>query len=159
MKMRAFVKPVLIASSLLAACSSAFAEELTIQDTSGFTRSAAEIDGSTQVDFALVNGAGAAADGIAVTLTNATTGEVLTATSINGIASFQGVTAGVWTVATTSAGITFTSVSVVGAVAMGGATLTSTLIGGAAVVGGGTAAAIAITDSNNDDNDELSPAD
>jgi hypothetical protein len=65
----------------------------------------------------------------------------------------------VWTVATTSAGITFTSVSVVGAVAMGGATLTSTLIGGAAVVGGGTAAAIAITDSNNDDNDELSPAD
>lgn len=159
MKIRAFVKPLLVSASLLTACSSAFAEELTIQDTSGFTRSAAEIDGSTQVDFALVNGAGAAADGVPVTLTNAATGEVLTATSINGVASFQGVTAGVWTVATSSAGITFTSVSVVGAAALGGATLTSTIIGGVAVAGGGTAAAIAITDSNDDDNDELSPAD
>lgn len=149
--------------SLVLACLLAFpcpllAEELTVQDTSGFTRAASEIEGTGQVDFALVGSTGAAADGVVVTLTNAATGEVLTATAASGTATFQGVTAGVWTVATAAPGVTFTSVSVIGGAAIGAAGLGSVAVGAAVVGGGGAAAAIGINEINDDNDDELSPA-
>ncbi len=150
-------KNLLLLTCLLALPCAVFAEELTVQDTSGFTRAASEVDGSGQVDFALVSETGAAADGAVVTLTNAATGEVLTTTAVGGTASFQGVTAGVWTVATAAPGITFTSVSVIGGAAIGAAGFGTAAIGAAVVGGGGAAAAIGINESKDDD-DELSPS-
>jgi len=134
------------------------ADEITIQDTSGFTRAVSAVDGTGVVEFAVVDSAGAAADGAAITLTNAVTGEVLTATASNGAVTFGAVGPGVWTVATSVPGITFTSASIAAtaAVAGGGGLLAAGT--GAAVIGGGGAAAVGIASANNSSSDELSPA-
>jgi hypothetical protein len=147
----------LATSSACVLVSPVHAAEVTIQDTSGFTRAVSEVQGSGSVQFDLVGSGGAAADGVPVTLTNSATGEVLTATSVNGVVVFDGVTPGVWTVATTSPGVTFTSVSVLGAVGTGGGITAGALIPAVAVGGAGAAAAIAIS-NDSDDNNEMSPS-
>lgn len=153
---RLFVAALAAASACVFA-NPARADEVTIQDTSGFTRAVSEVQGSGSVQFDLVGSAGAAADGVPVTLTNAATGEVLTATSANGVVVFDGVTPGVWTVATTSPGVTFTSVSVLGAIGTGGGITAGALIPAVAVGGAGAAAAVAVSNDSNDDN-EISPS-
>ncbi|MEZ4754592.1 MAG: hypothetical protein R3A13_09865 [Bdellovibrionota bacterium] len=140
--------------------SPAFAqEELVVKDTGGFTRASSAVDGAGSVEFSLVNEAGLAADGVEVTLTNAATGETLTGVAANGTVVFEGVTPGVWTVASTAPGVTFTSVTVISTAAVvGGAGL-----GTAAAIGiGGTAiggTAIAVNEANNsNNNDPISPS-
>ncbi|MBX7143241.1 MAG: hypothetical protein K1X79_02205 [Oligoflexia bacterium] len=144
----------------LISASSAFAatEEVTIQDTSGFTRAASAVDGTGSVEFAVVDASGAAASGAVVTLTNAATGEVLTATAANGLVAFPAVGPGVWTVATTASGITFTSATVATAAAATAAGGLGAAATGAAVVGGGGAAAAVGVASSNNDTPVLSPA-
>ncbi len=137
----------------------AVAEDLTIQDTGGFTRAASQIDGNSKVEFDLIDSLGNAPDGVPVTLTNAATGEVLTASSSSGAASFQGVTPGVWTVSTTSAGVTFTNVTVASAIATGSSLGSSTLIPIIALGAGGAGIAIAVDNNRGSSGgDELSPS-
>lgn len=137
---------------------SSFADELVIQDSSGFTRAASEVERAGTVEFNLVNSAGAAADGVEVTLVNSATGVSIKANAINGTVVFSDVAPGVWTVSTAEAGITFTSASVIGGVAAGLGAVSATTAA-AVVAGGGAATAIGINaaDDNNDD-DELSPS-
>lgn len=127
-------------------------DEVVIKDTLGVTRASADVGELAKVEFSLVDAAGKAADGVEVILTNATTGETVTITSANGAAVFEGVAPGVWTVASPTAGVTFTSVTVqsmAAGLAIGGAAgiSTATLVtgGAAAAVAGGT---VAIAENN-----------
>jgi hypothetical protein len=139
------------------------ASELTIQDTSGFTRASSEIEETGQIEFSLIDAAGSPAEGVEVTLTNTATGETLTAASINGNVTFDGISPGVWTVSTTAQGVTFTNVTVLNAMAVGG--LAGSGIGTGAVLLGSTGAAVGgaaivhnISDGDSSDDAPLSPA-
>lgn len=154
--------------------SAAAQEEITIQDTQGFTRAVSEVDRSGDVSFDLINRDGVPPDGVEVTLANAATGETLTAVSASGAVVFHSISPGVWTVATTVPGITFTNAAVTAAGAMGaaaGGTAAAVGLGGfggaaagttAVVVGGGVVAAgataIAVANADDDDDDPISPS-
>ncbi len=133
------------------------ADEITIQDTSGFTRASSNVDGKGKVEFSVAALGGSAADGIPVTLTNAATGEILTGTSANGLVAFEGISGGVWTVSTSAQGITFTNVMIIGAATGGGIAGAGALVPALLIGGGATGAAIAIDNSGNNNN-EISPA-
>ncbi len=157
-----FASPVFLASPI--ALQSAYAVpggEITIEDTSHIARASTAVDDYGKVEFALTDGTGAAAEGVPVTLTNTVTGEVLTATSFNGAAVFESVTPGVWTVATSAPGITFSNIAIstMTAVAAGGAAGVSAAGLGLAAVGVGGSAAVAIgaseaSKSNDEDNND-----
>ncbi|MBN8549918.1 MAG: carboxypeptidase regulatory-like domain-containing protein [Deltaproteobacteria bacterium] len=159
-KFHKLTRTAILGSALLAAHAGypAMAEDLTVQDTSGFTRAASQVDGSSNVDFNLVDKSGNPADGVVVTLTNSATGESLTATSVNGSVTFPGVTPGVWTVSTTSPGVTFTNVVVASAIATGSTLTAATVLPALAIIGGGAGIAIAIDNNNSSSGDEISPA-
>lgn len=135
------------------------AEDITIQDTAGFTRATSQVDSSSKVEFTLVNSDGNSPEGVPVTLTNAATGEVLHATSSGGMVVFEGVTPGVWTVSTTSTGITFTNVIVASAIATGGTFAAGALVPALVIAGGGAGIAIAVDNNRGSSGgDEISPA-
>lgn len=141
---------------LLACVNFAAAEMLTIQDSSGFTRSAEEVGGPSRVEFSLTDGNGAPADGTEVTLTSSS-GEVLRATAVGGVVVFDAVAPGLWVVATTSQGVVFTSVVLAGGVVAGG--LGGGIGAGAAILAvGGGAVAIATSQNDSGDDADLSPA-
>lgn len=148
---------LIAAASICVRLPSSFAADLTIQDTSGFSRAAAEVDGPGSVEFSVVTEGGALAEGVPVTLSNAATGQILTATASNGIVTFQGVTPGVWTVATTAPGVTFTNVAIASAIAAGGVGATGALVPALAIGGAGAGAAVAVSNDDNND-EEISPA-
>jgi hypothetical protein len=139
---------------------SAAQTEVTIQDTSGFVRAVGDVGTSGKVEFALINDQSQPAEDVEVKLTNTATGQVVTGRSVNGIVVFQNLAPGIWTVSTSTPGITFTNVAVVPE--------SSTLIAGQLMnqvgppllglgaVGGGTIALIEATDD--DDDEPLSPA-
>jgi|GEM_PF-1589793 len=135
-------------------------DQLTVQDTTGVTRAVGDIDGTGRVEFSLSESAGVPADGVEVTLTNTSSGEVLSATSANGSVAFDGISSGTWTVATNSPGITFSNVVIASTQALGAALGISTpLVLGVAAAGGITATSIAVANNNNnDDSPPLSPA-
>jgi hypothetical protein len=161
-----FFQAKIMKKTLLIACflaslnhSAAFAvEEVTVQDTSGFTRATSSVDGTGSVEFNVATSTGTAADGATVTLTNAATGEVLTGVTTGGVVTFQGVVPGVWTVATTSPGLTFTSVVVASTAAAGAGLTTAAIVPAVIVGGGGAGAAIAINNAQDSNNDEISPS-
>ncbi len=139
--------------------------EIIIQDTSGFTRASAEVDELGAVEFSVVDANNIPADGAEIVLTNAETGEAFTRVSVAGNVVFDGIEPGVWTVASSTGGITFTNVGI----SSGAAYLASTGAalaagGGGSAIGGGTAAAalgvaavggtaVAIGSSTSDDDD------
>ena len=133
--------------------------QLTIQDSNGFTRAASSVETTGNVEFTLVDAAGAPAEGAEVSLVNAATGEVVTAQSVGGTVVFSNVAPGVWTVSTTASGVTFTNVAIVNALAAAGATAglgtAALVVGGAGATAG---AAIAISDATDGDSSDLSPA-
>lgn len=101
--------------SCLSFSSHGYAEEITILDSAGFSRAAGEIETSeTEVQFNLQTEQGTPANGVEVQLTNATTGEALTAVSRSGTVVFPKVSGGVWTVSTSVPGVTFTGTEIVG---------------------------------------------
>lgn len=132
------------------------AEELTVLDSSGFTRAAEDVNGSARVEFNLAGPDGELANDIEVTLTTAS-GEVIRATATNGVVVFDSVAPGTWTVATAAQGITFTSVAITGGTVAAGAAGGLALGAAALGVGGGTIALVA-ANSDDDDDAELSPA-
>ena len=158
---------VILLAFVLAVCAplSHAENQITIQDTAGFTRAVAEVGVSGRVEFALTDEHSKPADAIEVTLTNTASGETLTAKSVNGVVTFENVAPGVWTVSTPVSGITFTNVALL-------ADSTRLLAGqlatqfaaqyGPAMLGVGAASVgtIALVDSLSDDDDEkpLSPA-
>ena len=130
-----------------------------LKNTGGFTRASSAVDESGSVEFSLVDDKGAAAEGVEVLLTNAATAEVLTAVAANGSVVFEGVAPGVWTVASTAQGITFTNVAIASSAA---AAAGAAGIGTAAAVGlGGTAVAgtaIAVNEANDSSSSSMSPS-
>lgn len=133
------------------------AEELVIQDSSGFTRAAEEVKGSAKVEFNVTAENGEPASDIEVILTNAS-GETIRATASNGVVVFNSVAPGTWTVSTTTQGVIFTQVAITGGVVAAG-TAGGLALGAAALgVGGGTIAIVAANDDSDGEGDELSPA-
>jgi hypothetical protein len=133
----------------------ALGDNLTIQDSSGFTRAQEEIKSSAKVEFNVTGPNGEPASNVEVTLTTAS-GEVIRAVATNGVVVFDAVAPGTWTVATAAQGITFTNVAITGGVVAAG-TVGGLALGAAALgVGGGTIAIVAA--SNDDDDNEMSPA-
>ena len=137
-------------------------ESIVIQDSSGVPRSTSLVDGLGRVDFALVDTAGNPIDGAIVTLTNATTGETLSASTQLGLVTFDNIAPGTWTVASTTPGVTFTNVSILAVSA--GAAGTTIAAGTALQVlsAGGAATAVGIgihetTNNSGKSTTELSP--
>jgi len=137
------LRKLILALALSLFTTSAFAsenlEDLTIKDTSGFTRAVSQVDGIGSVEFNIVDAAGLPADAVEVSLTNAATGSTLNAVAANGTVIFDGVSSGVWTVASTSTEVTFTNVAITsGSAVLGGG---ATVAAGLGSLGGGAAAA------------------
>lgn len=142
---------------------SAFAEEVVVKDTSGFVRATTEVEGTGNIEFSVTDMAGLPSDGAEITITNETTKVELKAISKNGSVVFEGISPGIWVVASNSKGIVFTSVSIssvgsglgeegaLSGITWGGAAI------GAATLGGATAIAIAVT-SSSDNGPPLSPS-
>lgn len=147
----------------------ALSSEITIKDTSGVTRNVTAVEGEGVVEFGVQTSSGAPADGAQITLKNPATGEVMSAVASNGTVIFEGVTPGVWVVASSSADIVFVGISVTPLATAGagfaGIThltpATQTVLGGvaaAAAVGGATVAIVeSQDDDNNGDDEPLSP--
>ncbi|MCB0334089.1 MAG: hypothetical protein KDD55_11355 [Bdellovibrionales bacterium] len=141
--------------------------EVTIKDTSGFTRAVSEIDGVGNVEFSLVDEAGTPAEGVEVTLTSAETGEVISAVAVNGAVIFDSVPPGIWTVASAAPEVTFTNVAIgssaalVPAAGAGVASLSSLGVSTGAVAAGGVAAvgagAAAVASSRSSDKKPTTP--
>ncbi len=143
--------------------SQAFAQtDLTIQDTSGFTRSVADVGTSGKVEFVIADASAAPADGVEITLTNSSTHEVITARSVNGVVTFDNVAPGVWTVSTTTVGITFTSVTIVpkSSSKLAGAMLKNAIppVLGLATLAGATIVIADSTGNGDHHDDPVSPA-
>jgi hypothetical protein len=138
--------------------------EIIIQDIDGNIRAQGELtangDGTVTMQVTDVNGE-ALPDGEVVTLTPVAGGAALTGTVIGGEVIFAGLSAGTYTVASTSV-LVFSSITVgavAGTVAASGAVVGGSALAAVAGVGAvGAGAAIAI-DNNNSTNDdtELSP--
>lgn len=145
-------------------------EELTIKDTSGFTRAVSQVDGLGNVEFNLLNEQGAPAEGVEVTLTSADSAEVISAVAVNGAVIFESVPPGIWTVASAVPEVTFTNVAIGSSAALvpaagagagiasslGGISTTTAAVGGVAAAGVGTAA-VASSRNNSSDKPTESP--
>jgi len=142
-------------------CRAVAEESLIIQDTSGFTRAAADVDHVGNINFELAGASGSPVTGAEVKLTNALTQESIVVTSDAGVASFQSVPAGTWTVSTTATDVTFTNVAIVDALAPAAAGVgvgTMQAVGiGAAGVTGATAATISVVDATKSEHNEDDP--
>ncbi len=133
------------------------AEEIVIQDIEGNVRAQGELsasgDGTVTMQVTDANGV-PVADGEVVTLTPVAGGAALTGTVIGGEVIFAGLSAGTYTVASSSV-LVFSSVTVGAVAATSGAVVTGTTIAavaGAGVVG--TGAAVAIENNTGSNNDE-----
>lgn len=132
--------------------------DIKILDCDGVTRASKSIDGLEKQDIELKvqDAAGQPADGTQVSLTNTETGQVVSVTSKQGVATFPELNAGTWVASSSASGVTLTGVSIATAIPM---TVAAGAIAGATVVSGGavygtTEGVIAISDSieNNSDN-------
>lgn len=121
----------------------ALAQALTILDCQGFTRASQQVepgaDNSVQVKVQTPPGQTQPVD---ITLKNITTGEAQTAPASGGVATFKGISAGLFEVQTTATGVQLAEVTI--AAGAFSATVAGAAIAGAAVVGGGAATGLAI---------------
>ena len=131
------------------------ASELVIKDTAGVVRSVTQVEGPSNIEFAVADLAGQGADGAEIILKNEATGEELRGVSSAGVVIFNDVPPGVWIVASNTPNITFTSilVSASATLASSGAAGTAAvvLLGGSAVAG----ATVAIVEASDDDGDDV----
>jgi len=110
--------------------------ELRIVDCDGVTRASQRVDPATRnrVEVEVRDSSGQPANGQEVSVTNATTGQIVTATALNGVVVFPELAPGVWSMTSSASGLVFSSVAI-------GADLTlaaaSAALGGAVLVGGG----------------------
>lgn len=115
--------------------------QLILTDCQGFTRAVQNVDPGSlnDVQVSVNDAAGNPLDGVEVQLTNSVTGEVITVLSQNGVATFQGVGTGTFSISSTAAGATVGTVSITTtAVATGLALIavtTAAVLGGAATTG------------------------
>jgi len=136
---------------------------LIIKDATGVERAHNEVTEVGKVEFSLTDASGAPAQNAEITLTNAATGDVITTQAVNGVAAFEGIAPGTWTVASITPGITFTDISLGGASAatVGGFSAislsTAAVAGGAVAVTGATVGIVALTDDSKK-NDPISPS-
>jgi hypothetical protein len=140
----------------------AFAQSgvLVVVDSAGVERAKASVESASKIEFSLTDASGAPAEGAEITLTNEL-GVAISTQSVNGIAVFEGVGPGTWTVASITPGITFTDINLGALSALTttslGALSTATVAGGALAVGATTVGIVAIADDSSD-KDPLSPA-
>ena len=141
----------------------AVAEETTaggvnVIDSQGFTRAALDLGSGENASLTVevVGAGGVSAAGTTVTLASAT-GETLTAVvAANGVATFEGIAAGSWTIASAAPGVTFVSTSLA-PVAAGAAVGASAAAVGAGVVGVGGATTLAVQEANNSGGSSATP--
>ena len=99
---------------------------------------------------------------VPLTLTNKVTGETISATAHNGVATFESVNSGAWTISTTTPGVTFTNVVISGAeigTAVGTIASSTLLIAGGGLVAAGGVTAVAVDASHHSKKDpHLSPS-
>lgn len=112
--------------------------QLMITDCNGFTRALHRVDPGSlnNVDITVSDALGNPAEGVEVTLTNSATGETVTAVSQNGVASFNNLAAGSFSMSSPAAGATVGAVSVA-PVGVGTATAVGVVGTSAAAAGGG----------------------
>lgn len=157
-------KIALLALILGANISSAFAQSLLVTDCQGFTRAARSVKPNSlnRVEINVSDVSGNPIDNVQVTLTNSATGEVSTATAKSGIAVFENVAPGAFSVSSSAAGVSFSTIAIApGALS----TLAATgVVAGGAVVSGGAATGVVVgaTDvvnsaTNNDSEPEPTP--
>ncbi|MCO6429587.1 MAG: carboxypeptidase regulatory-like domain-containing protein [Deltaproteobacteria bacterium] len=155
-----FLSVSLLICTLLA--NSALAQSIIIQDCNGFTRGVKSADpsGANKVEVSVSDAGGAPADGSQVTLTNSVTGESITTVAQNGVAVFENVAPGMFTVTTASDALV---VGTIGVGSMGAGIAASTgaaIVGGGAIAGTGAVAvplAVEVVESDEDDEPEATP--
>lgn len=151
------------ACGVICSAQTGFAESgtLVITDSSGVERARTDVEETAKIEFSLTDSSGAPAQGAEITLTNALTKDVISTTSVDGVAAFEGVAPGSWTVASITPGITFTDINLGALTALTTTTLgtlsAATVAGGAVVVGGTTVGIAAIANGSNSKG-PLSPA-
>jgi hypothetical protein len=131
---------VLVAA--VAAPQRADAASIFITDCQGFTRAVKAVEpgvlNSVQI---AVTAAGKPASGVPITLTNTVSGAVTTVEATDGIATFPGVTSGVFSISTPESGIQIGAITIEsGSISPGAAGV----IGGAIVAGGIAGAGVGI---------------
>ncbi|NDC36608.1 MAG: carboxypeptidase regulatory-like domain-containing protein [Proteobacteria bacterium] len=154
--------PTIMVSAFLSCLLSvaAFAQESEIQilDASGTPRGASMVNGLSRVDFKVVDASGNSVEDAVVTLTNAS-GETITASSKLGIATFDNIAPGVWTVSCSTPGVVIADASIlaVSAAGIGGLTGGAVLLTGGVATGAGLGIQQAASKSNSGSN-PISPA-
>ncbi|RMG41870.1 MAG: hypothetical protein D6719_07670, partial [Candidatus Dadabacteria bacterium] len=88
--------------------------QLVITDCQGFTRAVQSVEPGqlSNVEINVTDALGNPADGIQVQLTNSATGEVTTAVAKNGVATFENLSSGTFSVSSSATGASIGSVSV-----------------------------------------------
>lgn len=106
--------PSALLSSLLVFAPQVQAQAIIVTDCYGLTRALKSVKGGSKniVRVEVKSATGTPANGSQVTLTNATTGEVAKTTAVDGVATFNEVSSGVFSVATETTGVTMGSVAI-----------------------------------------------
>ncbi len=120
------------------------AQSILITDCQGFTRVAQKVKANSlnNIEVQVSNSAQQATEQVQVTLTNSVTGQSVTASAQNGVAVFQNIAPGSFSVTSSAAGVSFASITVA-PVALSTVAAVGVVTGGA-VVGGGAATGIVI---------------
>ncbi len=138
--------------------SSASALPINIIDCDGITRASKSVEATTrtEVKIDVTTQNGGVVDGVDVTLTNPTTGETLTATVENGVATFQEVSGGTWVMGSTTSDLFYSTIILQGEISAIAATSAAV---GAGLVGGGAVAAgvVEVADGLSGDSSEPEP--
>ncbi len=130
----------LLGAALITGPLPAIALPISIVDCNGVTRASKGVEGVTrtevQIDVASPNGG--AVDGVDVSLTNTTTGETITTTVENGVATFKEVSGGTWVMGSNTPSLYFSAILLeaqISTLAATGAAIGAGVVGGGAVAG------------------------
>jgi hypothetical protein len=99
--------------------SPSFGAELRIRDAEGVTRAAGEVSSTGALEFNVTTLQGMPSDGEEISLFNTQTGDTLATVSSNGLARFESVPAGTWTVTSASDQVVFAGIMVMDEAAAG----------------------------------------
>lgn len=156
---KSLISNIVLATTLLAVVPvPTLALPLQIFDCNGVSRASKDVSANakSEVKIDVTSNSGQVADGTQVTLTNSESGEVLTASAVNGTVTFPAVATGSWVLGSSVSNLLFESVflvSEISAVAAGGAAVAAGVVGGGAVAGG----VVIVDDQINDNNDNPAP--
>ncbi|MBX7144032.1 MAG: carboxypeptidase-like regulatory domain-containing protein [Oligoflexia bacterium] len=121
-----------------------YGQSLLITDCQGFTRAAKSVKPNSlnRIEVNVSDVSGNPLDNVQVSLTNSATGEVSTVTAKSGVAAFENVAPGAFSVSSSAAGVSFSSIAIApGALS----TLAATgIVAGGAVASGGAATGVVI---------------